>query len=77
MTVVKLMLSHALSPDTTTLKGRAIECIGLLGEAVGVECFAGDALEVMNFLIRAIVRFSNPIQLFLAIQVMKTFCFCF
>ena len=39
-----------------------MESVGLLGEAVGAEGFAGDALEIMTTLIGAIVSFMRCIQ---------------
>ena len=40
-----------------------MESVGLLGEAVGAEGFAGDALEIMTTLIGAIVSFKGNIPL--------------
>ena len=50
---IKSILRTATAPDMSQLRGRAMECIGLIGEAVGAEIFAGDALEVMQLLIEA------------------------
>ena len=36
-----------------------MESVGLVGEAVGAEGFAGDALEIMTTLIGAIVSFMR------------------
>ena len=47
---IKQMLHQALGPDMSTLRGRAMECVGLLGESVGTDLFAADALEIMNTL---------------------------
>jgi hypothetical protein len=52
---VKQILTNALTPELSNLRGRAMECVSLIGEAVGVVDFAGDALEIMNILLRAIV----------------------
>lgn len=51
---VKMILNQALSPDLAVLRGRAMECVGLLGEAVGADVFSADALDVMNSLLGAI-----------------------
>ncbi len=51
---VKTILSQALSPDLITLRGRAMECAGIFGEASGGR-FEQDALEIMNLLISAMV----------------------
>jgi hypothetical protein len=38
-----------------------MECVGLIGEAVGDETFAPDALEVMEILLQAMVSaFPTP-----------------
>ena len=36
-----------------TLYGKAMECVGLIGEAVGNDIFARDALEIVQFLVAA------------------------
>lgn len=36
--------------DTRLLRGKAMECVGLIGNAVGHERFSTDALEVMHIL---------------------------
>lgn len=36
-----------------TLYGKAMECVGLIGEAVGNDIFARDALEIIQFLVAA------------------------
>ncbi len=45
----------ATAPDQAVLRGKAMECAGLVGEAVGVEVFARDAMEIMQLFIHAIV----------------------
>jgi hypothetical protein len=37
------------------LRGKAMECVGLIGEAVGDEAFENDAIEVMDILLTAMV----------------------
>lgn len=51
---IKMILNQALTPDLAVLRGRAMECVGLLGEAVGADVFSADALDVMNALLGAI-----------------------
>lgn len=50
---VKDILLHATSKDLTLLRGKAMECAGLIGEAVGVSRFAIDAREIMHIFMRA------------------------
>lgn len=50
------LLREATSADLTLLRGKAMECTGLIGEAVGVEVFAADALEIMQLFMNALVR---------------------
>ena len=51
---IKAILRTATSADRSALRGKAMECAGLIGEAVGAEIFSGDALEIMQLLIEAI-----------------------
>lgn len=48
-------MREAGAPHLGVLRGRAMECIGIIGEAVDEEIFAPDALEVMHLLLQAIV----------------------
>ena len=50
------LLREATSPDLTVLRGKAMECAGLIGEAVGVQVFAADAMEIMQLFMSALVR---------------------
>ena len=50
------LLKEATSADLTLLRGKAMECTGLIGEAVGVQVFAADALEIMQLFMNALVR---------------------
>jgi hypothetical protein len=45
---IKSVLKEATAPDLSTLRGKAMECAGLLGEAVGVGVFGADAGEIMQ-----------------------------
>ena len=51
---IKAILKTATSSDRRTLRGKAMECAGLVGEAVGSVIFSRDALEIMQLLIEAI-----------------------
>lgn len=48
---IKSILAAATAPDQALLRGKAMQCAGLVGNAVGVKVFAGDALELMNLMI--------------------------
>jgi hypothetical protein len=50
------LLREATSPDLATLRGKAMECAGLIGEAVGVQVFAQDAAQIMQLFMNALVR---------------------
>ncbi|KAL0207661.1 hypothetical protein P9112_012289 [Eukaryota sp. TZLM1-RC] len=45
------ILTHATSSDTQTLRGKAVECISLIGIAVGKDRFLNDAQKVLNILL--------------------------
>lgn len=50
---IKGILKSALGPNLVKLRGKAMECVGLIGDAVGVHAFAPDALEIMQELLNA------------------------
>ena len=52
------LLREATSPDLAVLRGKAMECTGLIGEAVGVQVFAADAMEIMQLFMNALVSTS-------------------
>ena len=52
---IKSILREAAGPDLASLRGKAMECVGLVGEAVGVEVFAVDAMEIMQLFMNALV----------------------
>jgi importin-5 len=45
---VKEILLQATTKDLLVLRGKAMECAGLIGEAVGVQKFAHDAIQIMQ-----------------------------
>ena len=60
---VKAILAAATGPEQVLLRGKAIECAGIVGESVGKNVFASDALEIMNILLNAMVRrMSCPVE---------------
>lgn len=52
---IKGLLREARGEDLLQLRGKAIECAGLIGEAVGVKSFAQDAREVMQLFMEELV----------------------
>lgn len=52
MPVLKTILIECESHDSPLLMGKTIECITLIGCAIGKESFASDAMEVMEYMIR-------------------------
>eukprot|EP01116_Phalansterium_solitarium_P017028 TRINITY_DN409_c0_g1_i1.p1 TRINITY_DN409_c0_g1~~TRINITY_DN409_c0_g1_i1.p1 ORF type:complete len:1122 (-),score=363.84 TRINITY_DN409_c0_g1_i1:247-3201(-) len=50
--LLKSILSNALSKEYRMMRGKAMECISLIGVAVGKERFAADAKDVMEIMIR-------------------------
>ncbi len=52
MPIVKTILRTATSKEARLVRGKAMECFGLIGNAVGREQFSPDALEVMQILMQ-------------------------
>jgi hypothetical protein len=52
---IKSILIEATAPEFLELRGKAMECAGLIGEAVGVERFTADALEIMKLFAQVMV----------------------
>ncbi len=50
---LKLIMRNATSKELRLLRGKTIECISLIGLAVGKEKFMQDANEVMEMLLKA------------------------
>jgi len=50
MPLLKTILQQASNPTHRLLRGKAIECLSLIGLAVGKDKFANDAYEVMTFM---------------------------
>ena len=55
MPSLKFIVQHATSKDLRLLRGKAIECISLVGLAVGKEKFMQDASEIMAILLKVIL----------------------
>ncbi|CAG0896808.1 unnamed protein product [Darwinula stevensoni] len=52
MPYLKYIIQNAMSAELRLLRGKTIECISLIGLAVGAEKFLPDASEVMNLLLK-------------------------
>ena len=48
MPLLKFMISNANTPELRLLRGKTIECVSLIGLAVGGEKFSPDASEVLT-----------------------------
>ena len=71
MPLLKDVVLRATSKEERTLRGKAFECLSLLGIAVGKETFLPDALEAMN----AIVTLQQQNQLDDEEGTLKSFVF--
>lgn len=49
---LKIILNNANGKQERMLRAKAMECINLIGVAVGPETFRNDAIEVMNVLLK-------------------------
>ena len=61
---LKSILFSATSPDLVLLRGKAMECVGLIGEAVGSEMFSDDAVEVMSCLMHVLTTDASGDSVF-------------
>ena len=57
---LKGLLQSAQGKDYRMLRGKAMECISLIGVAVGKERFGPDAKEVMEILIKTQTSTLDP-----------------
>ncbi len=51
MPLAKTLLQSATSQEARLLRGKAMECVGLMGSAVGPEKFAPDAIVALQLLV--------------------------
>jgi hypothetical protein len=56
---LKYLFVNATTSDLRLLRGKTIECISLIGLAVGKEKFLGDCQDVMETLLRTQTNFDN------------------
>ena len=59
MPQLKYLFKNAVSPDYRMLRGKTMECISLIGLAVGKEKFVNDCYEIMQELVKTQVDFDN------------------
>nr|CAG4643007.1 EOG090X00U8 [Ilyocryptus agilis] len=52
MPCLKYIIQNATTPELRLLRGKTIECVSLIGLAVGAEKFTRDASEVMDMLLK-------------------------
>lgn len=71
------LLREATGSDQTVLRGKAMECAGLIGEAVGVQVFANDAAQIMQLFMHALVRYLNALLSLSAFTQQQHFIFGF
>jgi hypothetical protein len=61
---IKQILTTATSQEMRLVRFKAMECAGVVCDAVGVSVFAADAVELMTFFARAIVSTALELRLF-------------
>ncbi|CAF1354053.1 unnamed protein product [Adineta ricciae] len=59
MPQLKYLFKNAVTPDYRMLRGKTMECISLIGLAVGKEKFIHDCYEIMQELVKTQVDFEN------------------
>jgi len=59
MPQLKYLFKNAITPDYRMLRGKTMECISLIGLAVGKEKFVNDCYEIMQELVKTQVDFEN------------------
>ena len=59
MPCLKYMIEKATSPELRMLRGKTIECVSLIGLAVGGDKFSADASEVIFVLCQVIVKWGG------------------
>lgn len=53
MPCLKYIIQNANKPEHKLLRGKTIECVSLIGLAVGRDKFLGDANDVMEMLLKS------------------------
>eukprot|EP01103_Thecamoeba_quadrilineata_P011595 TRINITY_DN279_c0_g1_i1.p1 TRINITY_DN279_c0_g1~~TRINITY_DN279_c0_g1_i1.p1 ORF type:complete len:1093 (+),score=229.45 TRINITY_DN279_c0_g1_i1:45-3323(+) len=73
---LKTIISHANTPDLLVLRGKALECISIIGVAVGKQKFAQDGLEIMKHLLHNAPQTETDDQVSFTLQAWARFCKC-
>ncbi|XP_063224188.1 importin-5 [Bacillus rossius redtenbacheri] len=60
MPCLKYIIMNANTDDLKLLRGKAIECVSLIGLAVGAEKFMSDASDVMDMLLKTQMEGGEP-----------------
>ena len=69
MPSLKFIVQNAKSKDLRLLRGKAIECISLVGLAVGKEKFMEDASEIMAILLKVKLELSYVLHFILLLKI--------
>ena len=69
MPSLKFIVQNAKSKDLRLLRGKAIECISLVGLAVGKEKFMEDASEIMAILLKVKLELSSVLHFILLLKI--------
>eukprot|EP00928_Gymnodinium_smaydae_P028185 TRINITY_DN2155_c2_g2_i1.p1 TRINITY_DN2155_c2_g2~~TRINITY_DN2155_c2_g2_i1.p1 ORF type:complete len:1130 (-),score=342.11 TRINITY_DN2155_c2_g2_i1:133-3522(-) len=77
MPALKRLVANATGPKEQRLRGKAFECISLLGIAVGKERFSLDAREVLAEMMRTDVNDEDEVQREYIKQALERICHCF
>lgn len=59
---IKTILRHATGEAQSSLRGKAMQCVGLVGDAVGEELFFPDAVEIMEILLGALKASTETVS---------------
>ena len=68
---IKEIMLGATAVHMSDLRGKAMECVGLIGEAVSDDVFASDALEVMHILLSAMVGCSCGFTTYYSVMIFR------
>jgi hypothetical protein len=53
---IKSIMVSSTHENGKELRGKAMECIGLICEGVGIDVFSNDAMEILQILIQSMVH---------------------
>lgn len=61
MPCLKYIIQNANSPELRMLRGKAIECVSLIGFAVGADKFVPDCSDIMDMLLKTQSESNEPL----------------